>query len=272
MKGPLPILCQLVNAKVTRGLTGRNAKRKLGTKTNVELENTYEESVLKKLKEESDGLTDLGSDARMCSYTKMKDSENNLLCKLCTIESREKEVINDEKGFVNYIKKHATPNQSRIICKLIDGYRQQRKKSKPRDIKQFIKNSSVTMNDTTMGIASENAYQCNSKCHSSIPLTLPRNQKSYTEHNSHRTILDYDANIYAILGPYMNGTGQRDASMRLSVLDLPASRNFQRSISRHQAFIGEKIQAVCRKEMDLALKMEIKETILHEKSDEYYKE
>ena len=85
-------------------------------------------------------------------------------------------------------------------------------------------------------------------------------------------VLNYDANILAILGPYINGTGQRDASMRLSLLDLPASKHFQRNISRHQAFIGENIRNIAQKEIDLALEMEIKETIVNEKGEEYYTE
>ena len=153
-------------------------------------------------------------------------------------------------------KKNTTPNQKRIIHKLVDGFRQHSKKSTGRNTKQFIDNTSLKLQDKTMGIASENTYRCNSKCHSSIPLTQARNDKSYTDDKKYETILNYDANILALLGPYINGTGQRDASMRLSLLDLPPSRNFQRNISRHQAFIGEKIRNIVQEEIDLALEME----------------
>ena len=268
---PPALISQSVAKTPPRGLTGRNTRRKLCKRSNVELENTYEKSVIEKLEDETQ-VTHFGSDTRLCSYKNMKDSENHLLCKHCVIENRETEISSYEKGFDTYIKKHATKNQSQIVSKLIDCFRRQRKKSGPREKNQFINKSSVTMNDTTIGIASENTYHCNSKCHSSIPLTQPRNQKSYTEHNKYKSILDYDANIFAILGPYMNGTGQRDASMSLSLLDLPSSRNFKRNISRHQSFIGEKIQAVSEKEMDLAMEMEIKETIMNEKGEKYYKE
>ena len=125
------------------------------------------------------------------------------------------------------------------------------------------------MIDKTIGIASENTYRCSSKCHSSIPLTRARNDKSYAKN---KMVLNYDANKLAILGPYINGTGQRDASMRLSLLDLPASKHFQHNISRHQALIGEKIRNIAQKEIDLALEMEIKETIVNEKGEEYYAE
>ena len=81
------------------------------------------------------------------------------------------------------------------------------------------------MQEKTIGNVSKITYRCHSKC-LSIPFIELPNHKSYTDHNSHKTILDYDANIYAILGPYMNGTEQRDASMRFLVLDLSVSRNF----------------------------------------------
>ena len=87
-------------------------------------------------------------------------------------------------------------------------------------------------------MASKITYQCNAKCCSSIPLAQPCNSKSYAAHNKHERILDYDANILQILGPYLNGSGQREESLRLSMLDLPNSKKFGRNISRHQALIG----------------------------------
>ena len=68
----------------------------------------------------------------------------------------------------------------------------------------------------------------------------------------------------------MNGNGLRDVSRRLSTFNLPNSRNFQRNISRHQGVVGDKIQAVAQQEMDLAMTMEIKATILHEEGEEFY--
>ena len=73
------------------------------------------------------------------------------------------------------------------------------------------------------------------------------------------------------MSPYISGSGQRKESLRLSMLDLPNAKHFQRNISRHQALVGEKIQLVCRHEMDLAIEEEIKQTILHEKGEDFYK-
>ena len=126
------------------------------------------------------------------------------------------------------------------------------------------------MNEKTAGIATKSTYHCNTKCHPSISLAEPHNPKSYTSHNAHVSVLDYDANIYAMLSPYMNGTGQRDQALRMSIMDLPNSSNFDRNISRHQTLIGKQIEAVTKHEMELAMATEIKETILHEESQEFY--
>ena len=119
-----------------------------------------------------------------------------------------------------------------------------------------------------MGIATTTSFRCNTKCHPSIPLVAPCNAKTYTSHNCHKSILDYDANIYAIIGPYMTGSGPRDASLRYSLHNLPGSRNLRRTILRHQSLVGSKIREVCENEMQLALELEIKETIKSEHGDE----
>ena len=133
-------------------------------------------------------------------------------------------------------------------------------------IKKFI-------SDTRRGIMGNRNHEqfwCNTKCHPSIPLVAPCNTKTYTSHNCHKSILDYDANIYAIIDPFITGSGPREASLRYSLLDLPSSRNLRRTISRHQSLVGSKIQEVCQNEMQLALELEVKETMIHEHGDEYY--
>ena len=82
-----PLVCQPVETETPpRGLTGRNTKRKLFSKSDkesksnkVELENLYEKSVLDMLKTDADSR----ADTRLCSHEKLKDSENYLLCKQC---------------------------------------------------------------------------------------------------------------------------------------------------------------------------------------------
>ena len=145
----------------------------------VELDNPYEKSVIDELNKYGEELTHFGLDTRLCSHEKLKDSENYLLCKECVIDKIEEEVISQH--LIHTLKKNATKNQSRIIRDLLKGFRRHQKKSAARNIKQLIKDSSVKMIDKTIGIASENTYRCSSKCHSSIPLTQARNDKSYAK-------------------------------------------------------------------------------------------
>ena len=128
----------------------------------------------------------------------------------------------------------------------------------------------MTLEEETWGIATTSTFRYNTKSHRSIPLVAPCNTKSYTSYNCHKSILDYDANICAIIDPYLTGSGPRETSLWYSLHDLPSSRNLRRTIPRHQSLVGSKIQAVCENEMQSALELEIKETIITENSEEYY--
>ena len=68
----------------------------------------------------------------------------------------------------------------------------------------------------------------------------------------------------------MNGSGAGNLDAMAVLLDLPNGRNLSRSFSRHQEIVGESIRSITQKEMDLALAMELKATIIHEESEEYY--
>ena len=87
----------------SRGFTGRNTKR---MKSNgVELDNTYEDCVKKRLKQENDGLTHFGADTRLCSSDKLIAAGNLLLCKDCAIDNRAKEVISADRALDKYANK-----------------------------------------------------------------------------------------------------------------------------------------------------------------------
>jgi len=84
-----------------------------------------------------------------------------------------------------------------------------------------------------------------------LPLTNERKSKSYDK-AKRPTSMDYDDHINAVLMGYINGTGVRDVSKSLTLLDLPKASNFQRTFTRHQGIIGDKIREVTAREMDLA--------------------
>ena len=224
----------------------------------------------KRLRRDNPRLTHFGADARLCSSDRLKAACEKVLCKECVLDNRAEEVIRADKALDKYLSKNSTPAEKMIVDKLLRGFRKHRKNREARDKEQFIATSDFSYNEQTKGIASEITYRCNAKCGTSIPLAQSCNRKSYSSHNSHISILDYDANIMQIIGPYINGSGQREELLRLSMLDLPSGKHFQCNISRHQGVVGEKIRSVCNHEMALAMEKEIKETILHELGEDFY--
>ena len=57
-----------------------------------------------------------------------------------------------------------------------------------------------------------------------------------------------------------------------NVLDLPNSKNLDRTLSRHQPEIGAAIIKISEREMRIAMAEEIRYTIIAEKGEEYYKQ
>ena len=110
------------------------------------------------MKQENDGLTHFGADARLCSSDKLIAVGNILLCKECTVNNRAKEVISADKALDKYIEKTTNPHEKQIIDKLFKGFRKHIRKSVARDKEQFIRQSSIMMNKTTRGITSEITY------------------------------------------------------------------------------------------------------------------
>ena len=82
--------------------------------------------------------------------------------------------------------------------------------------------------------------------------------------------MNYESNVKSILHGYTNGLSAGNLDAMAVLLDLPNGRNFTRAFSRHQEFVGETIRSISGKEMDLALAMELKSTVIHEESEEYY--
>ena len=157
-------------------------------------------------------LTHSCADTRMCSSKRMRDALDKVLCKLYAVDNSDKEGVIHDKSFDKYVMKHAKENGQIIINKLLDDYRKYCAKNAARDKEHFIRQLSISIDKTTIGIVSKNTYQ----------------------HNNHRSILEYDANIVQIISPCINGSGQREKSLRLSMLDLPNGKHFQRNISRYQ--------------------------------------
>ena len=76
--------------------------------------------------------------------------------------------------------------------------------------------------------------------------------------------MNYESNVKSIILVYMNGTGAGNPNAMRVLLDLPNGRNLNRSVSRHQYIVGESICSITKKEMNIALAMELKATIIHQ--------
>lgn len=61
-----------------------------------------------------------------------------------------------------------------------------------------------------------------------------------------------------------------EMSDSLTLLDLPNTSDFQRTFTRHQGIVGDKIREVTTYEMDLAFSMELEASILYKKGEVYY--
>ena len=112
-----PILCQAIGDDNLRGLTGCNTKCK--TSNGKVLENTYEDSIKKKLQKDDPQLTHFGADARLCSSNRLQAGCEKVLCKDCVLDNRAKEVIRDDKALDKYLAKNLNPAEKEMMDKLL---------------------------------------------------------------------------------------------------------------------------------------------------------
>ena len=66
----------------------------------------------------------------------------------------------------------------------------------------------------------------------------------------------------------MNGAAGTSLDTAGVLLDLPHAIYLTQSFSCHQNIVGEKIQDIVTEEMDLALQLELKATMIHEGGEE----
>ena len=94
-----------------------------------------------------------------------------------------------------------------------------------------------------------------------------------THQDSHGCrFMDYDMNVKCIVLGYTHGVGGGDLDAMAVLFDLHNGRNLTRNFSRHQEVAGESIRDYIIQEMELSLEMELKVTIMHKESKEYYDE
>ena len=118
----------------------------------------------------------------------------------------------------------------------------------------------------TVGLGSNTGFCCAAGHDITLSpnLTHPDHTGTYFVH--------YDTNAKAIIQGRMNGAAGNNLDSTGILLDLLKAMNMKRSFSRHQDTVGKNIRETVANEMELALQMELKATIVHEESEEYYEQ
>ena len=81
---------------------------------------------------------------------------------------------------------------------------------------------------------------------------------------AHTHTLDYDLNINGIICMFYNDEGPTNSIRTGTILDFPNSVNFGNHIFRRQGFLGKKVRKIRKREMKIAMDMEIKATIVED--------
>ena len=139
-------------------------------------------------------------------------------------------------------------------------------KNTSRRTNKLLSCSQIKTRNKTVGLGSNTGFCC--KNGHNIPLSPNLTHPD----NNGTCFIYYDANVKAIIQAYTNGAAGNSLDTTGVLLDLPSARNLSRSFSCHQEKVGENIRATVVKKMELALEMELKATIIHKESKEYYEQ
>ena len=139
-------------------------------------------------------------------------------------------------------------------------------KNASRRTNNILQGCKISTQDKTVGLGSSTTFHCPHSHHFQLSPNL-----THRDAIGHK-YLDYDVNCKTIIQGYMNGAAGASLDTTGVLLDLPNAKNLTRNFSRHQDFIGEKIRDIVTEEMDLALQLELKATVIHEENEAFYEE
>ena len=245
--------------RLTRGCTGRNTVGRLNSRKVVLEHNDYYDEIIRQIEQvETDKRT---GQNRLVSLDNLKVASEDLLCKSCVVEHVEEERQHMIKLFAKHLEKRTDSTDNR---RFIHEIAAATRKSSTRRTNTILDKCKINVDDTHIGISSSTKLSC---CHNHNNYISPN--KTH-QGNNRKRFMEYDANAKSIILGYMNGVGGTNLDAMAVLLDLPNGRNLTRNFSRHQEIVGENIRERTKKEMDLALQMELKATVIHEESKEFY--
>ena len=130
----------------------------------------------------------------------------------------------------------------------------------------ILQSSRITVKDQTVGLGSQTAFFCaHGHKHTLSPDLKSPDCKE-------KDLIDYEVNVKGILQEYMNGAAGSSLNTSGVLIDLLNARKLSRQFSWNQVLVGEKIHAMVVKEMDLALQIKLKATVIMEESEKYYEQ
>ena len=97
-------------------------------------------------------LPDDHSNGRLYSVSKLRDAGSNLLYKHRVLENKEKERVIFKTGLEKYAIKHCTLSELKKVNILLASYQLQLDKSTVRVNKQFIQNTTITMDEKRLAL------------------------------------------------------------------------------------------------------------------------
>ena len=243
-----------------RGCTARNTNSKKKKRKIVLINNSYYNTIIARIDEIEKKHT---GQNLLATINHLQNTAESILCKECVT----KEIEEERKRCIEIILKHLDKKEK---TQSKEGYISDLtfllQKNGSRRTNKILKSSEIQMKDKTVGLGSQTSFCCAHDHNFNLSPDL-----THPDCNG-RNFMHYDVNVKSILQGYMNGAAGNSLDTTGVLFDLPRSRNLTRSFSRNQEKVGEHIRATVIKEMDLALKLELKATILYEEREEYDEE
>ena len=222
----------------------------------------YESIVKERLLETDNG--DTGNN-RIIGIEDLRDGVATTLCRPCV----EAKIQNVEEDTILEFEKYFMEKESSMSSfAIFKAYKELKIKSKKRKLGNFLAKATMIVNDKTIGQSSNITLNCNNKPQHKTPINKLLDRRM--THKRGR-LGKHNTNLRIMMAPFFAGIGPLEMTDVANVLDLPNSMNLDRTIRRHQPEIGNAIIKISEREMRIAMSEEIRQSIVSEKGEEYYK-
>ena len=238
-------------------------RHKLVANLNDHVEEEYAAATKERIRESLNGEC---TSNRLIDLEGLKGGVAATLCRPCV----EAKIHTLEQDTILEFEKYFFANEGNMSpSDIFKSYKRSQGRSKKREYQSLVSKAQMSINDQTIGQSSNITLHCSNKIphQTAINKLLDRRMT----HKKGRLGL-HDTNLRIMMAPFFAGIGPREMTDVANVLDLPNSKNLDRTLSRHQPEIGAAIIKISEREMRIAMAEEIRYTIIAEKGEEYYKQ